>query len=107
MCADVGQSPKCVQCRTVCGGDMHTFMLALNVPGNGGCLWGGDLGSWELTVGEGLLFIRQASTQFEFVHPCPYHFLCPMMKSILFTLSHLTLEKQAQEIEGITSSFYW
>lgn len=69
MCAEMGRSPKCVWCRTVCG-DMHTYMLALKVPGEGT----GDPGSrqWETYF---LLYSLLYSVNL--FTPCLYYFLPP------------------------------
>lgn len=76
--AEMGRSPTCVWCRTVCG-DMHTYMLAQNVPDNGGCLWGGPLGSQGQTVRD-LLFIIELSIQCEFICPLPIILLPSLIK---------------------------
>lgn len=40
----------CLVQNSVCV-NMYTYMLAVNVTGTDGCLWGGELAPWELTVG--------------------------------------------------------
>ena len=85
-----------------CVGICTLNMLALKAPGNGGCLQGGDLGFWELTM-QDLLYITQPSIQCQFVYSLPM-LPPPSLIKIHFIHTVSSEPKQSEEIEDITTS---